>query len=224
VEPADSKKRAITVVFAGGSVVATPRLRHRLAALQHAYVVAADSGAATALELGLRPDLVVGDMDSIDLDVLDRLRAAGVPLQEHPREKDATDGELALQCALSSGARALILVGFLGGPRLDQELASILHVAGLQVDATLVDGVNECRLVRPGEPADWRPEPHEIVSVIPVEDASGVRTDGLRWPLTGDRLARGTTRGVSNEPVAERVSVSIETGLVLLTRYFGNTG
>ena len=207
-------------MFAGGQIALTARLRQHLASLNHAYVVAADSGAHTALELGFRPDLVIGDMDSIDVHTLRRLEAAGVSLERHPRDKDATDGELAVERALDTGVQHVVLVGFLGGPRFDQELASILLLTRLSVDAVLLDGGNECRVVRPGQPAEWLPEPGEIVSLVPLDDAGGVRTHGLRWPLEGDRLPRGSTRGVSNEPNGERVGVSIEHGVLLLSRYF----
>jgi thiamine pyrophosphokinase len=85
----------------------------------------------------------------------------------------------------------------------------------------LLDEHNEVVLVRPGVSQTWRPEPHEIVSLLPLNgDAEGVQTHGLRWPLAGVRLRLGDTRGLSNEPIADEVAVSIELGLLLVTRYF----
>lgn len=209
------------LVFAAAPVRATARLRRRLTTLDSAFVVAADAGAATAFELGFTPDLVVGDFDSIDPATLERLQARAVPMEVLPRDKDATDGELAIQRALQQQPSELLLVGFLGGPRLDQELASVLLLGRVDLPATLLDGANEGRVLRAGQTAEWSAEPAEIVSLIPlVENATGVRTHGLRWPLDGDKLRFGSTRGVSNEPCADRVAVSLENGLLLVTRHF----
>ena len=84
-----------------------------------------------------------------------------------------------------------------------------------------MDEHNECVLVRPGAPFTFGTEPDEIVSLLPVTgDVHGVRTEGLRWPLTAETLRLGDTRGVSNEPLATTATVSIEAGLLLVTRHF----
>src|SRR5450432_2020540 len=99
-----------------------PRLTARLSELPRPYVVAADGGAATALAFGFQPDVVVGDLDSIDTRVLADLQRRGVPIETYPRDKDATDGQLAVERALVAQPTCLWLLGFLGGPRLDQAL------------------------------------------------------------------------------------------------------
>jgi thiamine pyrophosphokinase len=61
----------------------------------------------------------------------------------------------------------------------------------------------------------------EIVSLVPLDaQVAGVRTDGLRWRLDGDALPLGSTRGISNEPVAERVQVGVARGRLLVVRHF----
>jgi thiamine pyrophosphokinase len=117
----------------------------------------------------------------------------------------------------------LWLLGFLGGPRLDQSLANLLLLTGLETPATLLDERNEGALLRPGTVLTWRAEADEVVSLIPLSaDASGVRTRGLRWPLDDATLKFSDTRGVSNEPSAPEVSVSLSRGLLLVTRHFPN--
>jgi len=209
------------VVFAAAPLEPTARLRARLSALGQPYVVAADRGATTALAFGYRPDVVIGDLDSIDEATLADLRRLGVAIDVHPRDKNATDGQLAVQVALQKHPAQLLLLGFLGGPRLDQALANVLLLVGVSIAAVLIDERNECVLVRPEAPYIWQTEPDEVVSLLPLSgDAHGVRTDGLRWPLRGDTLRLGDTRGVSNEPIATAATVSIEQGLLLLTRHF----
>jgi thiamine pyrophosphokinase len=209
------------VVFAAAECYPSARLRARLAGLETPYVVAADAGATIALAFGYQPDVVVGDLDSIDQATLAALRRLGVPLEEHPRDKDATDGQLAVERALQAHPSRLWLVGFLGGPRLDQTLANILLLTRIDTPSMLLDERNEATLVRPGNDHSWRTESSEIVSLVPLGgDVRGVRTHGLRWRLDGETLRSGDTRGVSNEPDAEHAAVSIEQGLLLLARHF----
>jgi thiamine pyrophosphokinase len=211
------------LIFAAAPVSPAARLRARLAALHEPYVVAADGGAATALAFGYTPDVVVGDFDSIDESTLAELQRQGVPLETHPRDKEATDGQLAIERALEDGPRCLWLLGFLGGPRLDQAMGNVLLLAQFETPAVLLDERNEAVLVRPGQRQVWRPERGELISLVPLSgDVLGVRTEGLRWPLQGAQLLLGQTRGVSNEPVSvvDEVRVSIERGLLLVTRHF----
>jgi thiamine pyrophosphokinase len=212
---------AAALVFAAAPIDPTPRLTARLAALDSPLVIAADAGASTALAFGYTPDVVIGDLDSIAAETLDELRRRCVPLEAFPRDKNATDGQLAIERALEPRPDKLYLVGFLGGPRLDQALANILMLTSIEVPALLLDRQNECRVLRPGAPLSWRPEPDEVVSLIPLTPTvDGVRTAGLRWPLSSERLVLGDTRGISNEPADQRVTVETRYGLMLVTRHF----
>jgi thiamine pyrophosphokinase len=212
----------VAVVFAAAPLRPTSRLRARLAGVCRPFVVAADGGASTALAFGLHPDVVIGDLDSIDAATLHELELRNVALETFPRDKDATDGQLAVARALQTRPRELILLGFLGGPRLDQAVANVLLLVRIEAPATLLDEHNECTLLRPGEARTWRPEAGEIVSLLPVgQGLEGVRTRGLRWPLDGEPLALGDTRAISNEPIdPAEARVSLERGLLLLTRHF----
>ncbi|TME31211.1 MAG: thiamine diphosphokinase [Chloroflexi bacterium] len=138
------------VVFAAAPLAATARLKSRLAQLEHPFVVAADGGAKTALAFGLRPDVVIGDLDSLDPATLREHERTSVQLETYPRDKDATDGQLAVERALAADPSQLILLGFLGGPRLDQALANVLVLRRVEIPAVLLDESNECILLRGG--------------------------------------------------------------------------
>lgn len=215
-----SEARA-AVVFAGAPLEVTGRLRARIAALDKPRIIAADGGAATALAFGLHPDIVVGDFDSLDRATQEELAHLGVPFERHPRAKDATDGQLALQYALHVQPTSLLLLGYLNGPRLDMTLSAALLLALAPIRAVLADERNECLLLRGPQHHRWAAEPDELISLLPLAgDCLGVRTEGLRYPLGGERLVFGDTRGISNEPVAHQVSATLESGLLLLTRHF----
>jgi len=182
------------------------------------FILCADGGTHHALALGLTPDLIIGDLDSSDAAIVAELRAAGVAIREFPRDKDYTDLELALQAARELQPDAILLLGALGG-RLDQMLANILLLASpdyADLPVTLVSGQEEARVVR--DAIELRGRPGDIVSVIPLTpDVAGLTYGpGLRWRLDDAILPFGSSRGVSNELVAETASISLRSGVILV--------
>jgi thiamine pyrophosphokinase len=184
-----------------------------------AVVVAADGGLERATALGLGPELVVGDLDSVGDAPLAAAEASGARVVRHPAAKDATDLELALDEALRLGARRLIVVASAGG-RLDHLLAS-LHLlgsealAGVAVTAYVGDAVVD--VVRDTTVLDGRVG--DLVTLVPLHGpAAGVRTEGLAYPLRGETLEPGTSRGVSNVIAQSPARVSLESGVLLAIR------
>jgi thiamine pyrophosphokinase len=217
----DAVRDALVFGAAGATIGA--RAQRRLDLLHAPLVIAADGGAATALALGWRPDLVIGDLDSLAPETLAQAREQGIAVEPYARAKDLTDGQLAVDRAagLVPPPARLWLVGFLGGPRLDHELANVLYLTRLARRVTLLDELDEASIVRPAQPFAWATAPREIVSLIPLTaDVRGVSTLGLRWTLRGEPLELGSTRGISNEPVSDVARVVVDHGVVLLTRHF----
>jgi thiamine pyrophosphokinase len=184
-------------------------------------VVAADSGVAHALALGLSVDVAVGDFDSLDPLVLEAVEAAGTRVERHPPAKDATDLELAIDVALGLGAARIVVLGADGG-RLDHFLANTLVLAAPQLVAVEVEalvGDVLVSVVRPGPGLRFEGRAGELVTILPVHGpAEGVRTAGLLYPLHGETLTIGTTRGVSNVLTAEEAMVELTAGVVLVVR------
>ncbi|MEO8510772.1 MAG: thiamine diphosphokinase [Chloroflexota bacterium] len=211
------------VVIASGDLVAGDEAH--LAAGR--IVVAADGGAQSAERHGRRADLVVGDLDSIDPDLLERLRAAGVPIERHPADKEASDAELAIERARALGAQRIVLLGATGGERLDHELANLLLVADPRyagLDLRLVRGVSTVRALHGGAMLDLEAGIGDVITLLPVAgDAMGVHTDGLAWPLDGETLTFGRSRGLSNAVVATPASVQLEQGTLLVVTTHGGS-
>lgn len=186
-------------------------------------VVAADGAADPLLAAGCRPGLVVGDLDSLRPATLALLEEAGVPIERHPVQKDATDGELALRAAVSRGASVVRVAGAFGGPRIDHSIASLtlLALPGLErIDIALVTPTDTIRLVR--GPATHRlvGAPGDIVSLLPLSGrVAGVTTTGLRYALEGATLDLGPTLGVSNELVSPEATVTIGDGALIVTTH-----
>jgi thiamine pyrophosphokinase len=183
------------------------------------WIIGADGGAAQALAWGLVPHLVIGDMDSLSGEARAALAAQGSQFVVHPRAKDETDLELALTYATQQGAREIVVLGALGG-RLDHTLANVLLLALPQLDGLVVriasDG-GEALLVRGGGEATLEGESGDLVSLLPLGgDAHGVTATGLAWPLEGDTLRFGFSRGVSNEMTAPVARIAVEDGYLLV--------
>lgn len=191
--------------------------------LDGAMVIAADAGATSLDRLRRVPDRLVGDLDSIPDELLARLTAAGVAIDRHPAAKDASDTELALEAAMAAGATEIVLLGAVGGPRLDHQLANVLLLADPALagrDVRIVHGPTTVRIVRGHGRVALEGSPGDLLTLLPVGgDASGVRIDGVRWALEDATLRVGRSRGLSNEVVAPPASVSLEQGTLLVIEH-----
>lgn len=184
-----------------------------------AQVIAADGGLERCGQLGLRADLVVGDLDSVSAEALAVAERDGVAVVRHPARKDATDLELALDEALARGATRVLVVASAEG-RLDHLLASLLllgspRYAGVELDA--LAGDTRLHVIRGDRALEG--VPGEIVTLLALGGpAGGVTTDGLEYPLRGETLEPGSSRGVSNTFAAHEARVTVAAGVLLAIR------
>jgi thiamine pyrophosphokinase len=205
------------IIIAGGQ--AGPNTHWQRWVRQGDLVLGADGGAAQALDWGLEPHIVIGDMDSLPEPERADLKARGCRFVVHPRAKDETDLELALGYAAGQGAQDIVILGALGG-RLDHTLANVLLLAlpaltGLPV--RIAAGEQEALLVQSGESLTLEGNAGDLVSLLPLGgDARGVTTGGLAWALRDDTLRFGSSRGVSNEMTAATARIEVEEGYLLV--------
>jgi thiamine pyrophosphokinase len=186
-------------------------------------VIAADNGALMAEFYGLKPHLVIGDMDSIPPDDLARFAAAGVEIEAHSVHKNETDLELALMRAVERGADWIRVIGGIGD-RLDQTLSNV-YLLALPIlrdaDVSLAAGRSETRLLLPGESV-LHGEPGDTVSLIPLSGvARGVKTEDLYYPLHDEDLLFGPARGVSNVMNTNTAKVCLREGVLLIVHTIG---
>jgi thiamine pyrophosphokinase len=183
------------------------------------YVVAADGGARHAEPLGLRIDRWVGDGDSVSAELLAQLEAAGIPIDRMPFDKDESDTELALTAALAERPSSIVVLGALGGPRLDHALANLALLSLPELRDLDVRLVAADARVRVAEPGTTRLEGRvdDLVTLLPIgAAATGVRTAGLAYPLRGETLHLGRTRGLSNRRTEAVAEVGLEDGRLLV--------
>ena len=196
------------VVITGGQVNDYAYLQKCLRA--HDFVIAADGGYHHARALGLVPDRLLGDFDSIgDL-------PEGIVCERFPAEKDKTDTELALDLVEELGFDEILILGAIG-TRMDHTLANIFLLQGLYqrgIRASIVDEHNQIFFV--DREIDLQCEAGQLVSLLPLTHCQGVTTDGLRYALKGVNLEFGKSIGVSNEALAARVQIRLQAGAMLV--------
>ena len=205
------------VVFANGSLTYPKLLQAHLQSTDRIFC--ADGGTRHALAIGLTPEIIIGDLDSLSTEVITQIEAAGVAIQRYPARKDQTDLELALQLAVAEQPDQILLVTALGG-RLDQMLANILLLARPEyasVRLILVDGPQWATLLRSNESLILNGQPGDTLSLIPLTPTvTRVNLTGVEWPLEQATLSLGSTWSISNVLAAPQATVQIGEGLVLL--------
>lgn len=204
------------VILANGAVPSTHLYRDLLAEAD--LVVAADGGANAPLNAGLRVDVVVGDMDSIDPDALTHWTEQGGAVVTAPRRKDETDLEIGLQYCLARKASRIAIVAALDG-RIDHMLANIFLLASLDSTVSCVIMTPDCRIqvVRGGETLQLDARVGDLLSLLPFNaSVERITTTGLDYPLHNGSLLLGSPRGVSNVVTTTEASVSVGEGLLFV--------
>jgi thiamine pyrophosphokinase len=197
---------AALVVIGGGALSPRAVDLARMSVEYGATVIAADSGLDHAVESGLRPSVLVGDLDSISAAGRMWAYAHQVDVHEFPADKDFTDTELALTLAVEQAAGGDLLV--IGGidhddPRLDHVLGTIAALGHVSLatfaTVTAVMGTDEFHIVHGGHTAVVQIDAGQTFSLLALHGtAEEVTTVGARWPLTSASLQADRARGVSN--------------------------
>ena len=202
------------LILANGDWTDETRLRSVFA---HAsYTIATDGAWTKAQRLGLHVDTVIGDLDSLTPDEAARAEATTQVLS-YPTEKDWTDLELAIDLALTMSPKCIVIYGALGD-RLDHSLTAVFlleKVAVRGVPIELISGYETAWFV-PDELVLSDVQAGDRVSLLPISDEAVVSTDGLRYALRDEVLARAASRGVSNVVESVPVRISVQSGQLLV--------
>ena len=201
------------IIFANGDL---PNLEKARTLLRpDDFILCADGGTRHALALGLTPNVIVGDMDSLPANF--QISTFDGEIVLYPKDKNETDLELAITHALTLNPAQILILAALGG-RMDQTLANIALLADLRLstfDIRLSDSVEEIFFCRDQAKVEGRSG--DIVSLIPWQgEVTGVFTENLKWHLHHETLYPDKTRGISNEMTADVASVQIRSGLLLI--------
>jgi len=181
------------------------------------YIIAADGGYAELVSLGIVPDIIVGDFDSLPI----------IPkhhnIKRAPLEKDDTDMMLAVKHGLDYGCETFLLDGVLGGKRFDHTFANIqtlLFLTNNNARGFLL-GENLCITAVKNSSLNFLPTTYGTVSVFSAsEKAEGVTITGLKYALDNATLTNIYPIGASNEFIGKPATISVRDG-ILLVMWFG---
>lgn len=182
-------------------------------------IIAADGGARHCLEIGINPQFVIGDFDSLSEKELTFLKSKGAELIKFSTQKDETDLELAVDFAKNQGYTDISIYGALGG-RWDMTFANVLLLASSKyagINFKIIDGITIAYILRSRETLKFRSQPGSIVSIIPLGGSvKGITYNGLKWPLEKANLPFGTPKGVSNKTTQNDSEISLDEGIILV--------
>ncbi|MCB8921778.1 MAG: thiamine diphosphokinase [Ardenticatenaceae bacterium] len=205
------------LIFANGDIEGVEWIRPYLTPPH--TIIAADGGTRHLLALGIFPDVVVGDMDSLSPEVAAWLETAVVQHIRFPVQKDETDLELALLHAAAQYEGDILVFGAFGG-RVDQALGNIFLLAHPTLYGRCVELVDRFQRLRLINAADGVAEVHgrsgDTLSLIPLGVDVQIRaTTGLAWSLQQETLAFGPARGISNQMTADVATIAVGYGRLI---------
>ena len=188
----------------------------------HDLIVCADSGADHVRALGLKPNLVVGDFDSISPDTLVWLNEHNITRIKFPVKKDKTDCELAINEAKKAGAHSITLTGTRGG-RFDQTLSHIFllkYAHKKAISCYISEATGDIHYVE--DQQNICGKPGDIVSIIAIEDSRGLKLSGFKYQMKTGDLDVGDTLGISNVLLGTEGTVELLSGSVLVVHLRGS--
>lgn len=195
------------VIALGGTCADTLALRDHLTGSQHYW--AADRGAQRLLDLGIWPEWVCGDFDSIHPETLKALRAAQIPLTKLARDKDETDSQHLVHSIDLREGQQVLMIGAFSQIRPDHQAANLVLGRSLLrrgLSVCLTDGHTFLHLLQGPQSFcyNWEDEPRlkpPIVSLVcPEGFVEGVESTGLAYPTAGWHFGSSTQTGICNLP------------------------
>ena len=202
------------VILLSGDLTITARLRQQIA---DARVIAADSGMKHASALGIVPELWVGDFDSAGSEL--QIDYALVPRQTYPKEKDKTDGEIAVYEAIRLGATEIIMLGGLGGQadHATSHLGLALSLLQSGLKCLLTNGDEEAHPLLAGN-HDYDFGAQWVFSIVPWGEIKGLDITGVKWPLKSQTTTLGSSFTMSNVALGP-IKISLASGIGILFAY-----
>jgi len=182
-----------------------------------AVKIVVDGALETTDALGIKPDCIVGDFDTVKAAILARYPEEII--FRHPVEKDDTDTGLAIEKAIETGCERIVFYGAVGS-RLDHSLANIFllqNLANRGIDAEIVNETNRLYVKKESFTIQKSEQYGDYISLLPLtERVENVTLNGLKYSLRNQTMYREETLGISNEITAEEATVLFDKGMFLV--------
>ncbi len=181
------------------------------------FLICVNGGCGYALAMELKPNLVIGDMDSLKPEDKKELEKLDLHTIKHPSIKDKSDLELAIDKAVEMKPQEIVIIGALGGERFDHAFVNVLLLEiplKFSIPARIVDRNQEVFLIKDRAIVEGGSGNYFSLFAL-TEEAKGIETKGLKYPLRHGSLDFASTLGLSNELVGMKAEVSLKKGLLL---------
>ena len=203
-----------------GEVKDYNKLKNIILSKEYGTIIAIDGGANHLDKMDIKPDYMVGDLDSVDEEVFEKYKEQGVEYYKYPCKKDETDSELGIILAIEQGNMCIDIYAALGG-RIDHEISNIgllYYILRRGVYPRIITETEDIYILENDEIA-IEGKKGDIVSVIPFKgDANGVTLRDLEYPLDEFDLEYTTPRGISNVMLDSVCHINVRDGCLLIVK------
>jgi thiamine pyrophosphokinase len=203
------------VIFTNGEYKNKAFYQEYLEEVDADYLICADGGANHARDLNLKPDIIIGDMDSITAETMTFFEA--IEFETYPSKKDETDTELAITHAIKMGADKVIILGGLGS-RMDHSLGNIYllkRFMDVGIEAEMVNENNHIRLI--GKTTGFNFPIGTTVSILPIGgEVEGLTITGFEYPITEGQMTIDKPYGISNVTNENTQRITFKKGMLLM--------
>ncbi len=181
------------------------------------YIICADGGSNHIIKTSVKPDLIIGDLDSIEKETLNKLKNSKIEISKFPREKDFTDTELAVEYLISKNVDKIIFMGVLG-TRIDHTLANILLLNNLLDRGIQGKIIGEKNTIFINDSTlKLKKEENTFVSVIPItNEGARITLKGFEYETNEEKFTFASSYGISNRIVEETGIITIKQGRCLI--------
>ena len=204
------EKRRKALVICNGEVLSRKAIAPLLK--ERPFIVCADGGADKARKLGIRPDIIIGDLDSISPATR---KFFSTVTTIHIENQYSTDLEKALDYLLKRGYQSAVVVGAMGG-RPDHSLSNFSILKKYRNRIRLVFSDSSCDIQLIERRIAFASKIGSVISLLPLSCCEGITTTGLEFPLRDGSLELGVREGTSNTVVSSPVKISVKKGSLLL--------
>lgn len=213
-----SSNRACLIL--NGEVEDYDILKKIIESKHYSTIIAVDGGANHLYKMGIVPNNIVGDLDSIDKDTLNYYESKEVEFTKYPSKKNETDSELGILLAIERGNMCIDIFAALGG-RIDHEISNIglLHYILKRGAYPRIISEKEEVYILENDELTLEGKPGDLVSVIPFRgDAKGVTLRNLEYPLDEFDMEYSVPRGISNVMLDNICHIDVRDGCVLVVK------
>lgn len=209
------------VIISNGRLGDPAFFRKRYERIGDVITICCDGAIRYLDKLNIQPDLIMGDMDSVDAEVLGKYSTLGIKILRYNKDKDKTDTQLALEYAIELKPGSIEIWGALGG-RIDHALANLFLLkigekAGIKT--SLID--EYCEIFAVEKEASLDDAVGQTVSLFPLSfQAEGILLNGFKYPLNNETLEMSSSRGISNIIVSSPATIYVRSGCLLVVRYW----